>query len=507
MAFFSVRKSFPKILFVSSEAAPFAKAGGLGEVMFSLPRALHQLGYDARVMIPLYAGVDREKHKLRAVYENLKVPTDATEEGQPKHLICNVKKIEAIHGERRSPVTTYFLENEEYYEKRANIYGYGDDAVRWALLSRGVLEFLRVNKDWKPDVIVASDWQTGFLVSYLNQNYKDDPKLNSIATVFSIHNLHYQGMFDHKYITEMDFDDGHSLMPSLFDQRLLKINSMRRGIKYADIINTVSSNYSKEIMTPEYGEMLDDLLRERRSRVYGVLNGIDYETINPETDPYLVQKYNLKVLEKRLANKAELQNKFNLPVKKDAFVVGIVSRLDEQKGFDLLVPIIEPLLKQLGFQLVVLGSGDGRYMSLFQALGEKFPEQVASHLIFDDVLPHLIWSGADAVLIPSRFEPAGLVQMEAMRYGSVPIVRKTGGLADTVEDYNPRNNTGTGFVFKEYDSMALGIAVTRAFENYRHRQVWQGIQKRAMEKDFSWEKSAQKYLDLFFRAIDLRRKI
>mgnify|MGYP001567050658 CR=1 FL=1 len=504
--FFAVKKSFPKILFVASEAAPFVKAGGLGEVMFSLPRALRELGYDVRMMIPRYAGINQEKYKLRMVYEGLKVPTDAEEENQLQHLICNVKKFESPSGDHRAPVTAYFLENEEYYEKRANIYGYGDDAVRWALFSRGVLEFLRVTKDWQPDVIVASDWQTGFLVSYLHQNYKDDLKLNSIATVFSIHNLHYQGMFDHRFITEMDFDDGHSLMPSLFAPRLLKINAMRRGIKYADIINTVSSNYSKEIMTVDYGELLDDLLRERRSRVYGVLNGIDYKTMNPEIDPHLVKNYNVKNLEKRLANKAELQERFSLPVKNDAFVIGIISRLDEQKGFDLLFPVIEPLLKQLDFQLVVLGSGDGRYMNFFQKLGESFPEQVASHLIFDEVLPHLILSGADAVLIPSRFEPAGLVQMEAMRYGAVPIVRKTGGLADTVEDYNPRSNSGTGFVFKDFDSLAMATAITRAFENYRHRLTWQGIQKRAMEKDFSWEKSAQKYLDLFFKAVDLRKK-
>ena len=506
LPFFAIKKSFPKILFVASEAAPFVKAGGLGEVMFSLPRVLRHLGYDARVMIPLYAGIDQGKYKLRNIYEGLKVPTDAENEGQPEHLICNVKKFESPSGDPRAPVTAYFLENEEYYEKRANIYGYSDDAVRWVLLSRGVLEFLRATKDWKPDVIVASDWQSGFLVSYLHQNYKDDPKLNSIATVFSIHNLYYQGMFDHHFITEMDFDDGHSLISSFFNPRLLKINAMRRGIKYADIVNTVSPNYAKEIMTPEYGELLDDLLRERRSRVYGVLNGIDYETINPETDPYLVKHYNVKSLEKRAANKAELQEKFNLPVEKDAFVLGIISRLDEQKGFELLFPIIEPLLKQLNFQLVVLGSGDSRYMGFFQGLGEKFPEQVASHLVFDNVLPHLIRSGADAILIPSKYEPAGLVQMESMRYGAVPIVRKTGGLADTVEDYNPRSNMGTGFVFKEFDSLALGIAITRAFENYRHRHVWRELQKRAMGKDFSWEKSAQKYLDLFFKAIDLRRK-
>jgi starch synthase len=506
MPFFVIKKSFPKILFVASEAAPFVKAGGLGEVMFSLPRALKELGYDARVMIPCYAGVDREKYKLKMEAEGLRVPTGAEEENQLKELICNVKKFESKNGGHQSPVTTYFLENEEYYEKRANIYGYGDDAVRWALLSRGVLEFLRISKDWRPDVIVASDWQAGFLISYLHQNYKDDPKLNSIATVFSIHNLYYQGMFDHRFVTEMDFDDGHSLMPSFFSPRLLKINAMRRGIKYADIINTVSSNYAKEIMTPAYGELLDDLLRERRSRVYGVLNGLDYETINPGTDPHLAENYIAKSLGKRISNKAELQTKFNLPAKKDVFVLGIISRLDEQKGFDLLFSIAEPLLKQLKLQLIILGSGDSRFMSFFQNLGNSFPEQVSCHLGFDEVLPHLIRAGADAVLIPSRFEPAGLVQMEAMCYGAVPIVRKTGGLADTVEDYNPRNNSGTGFVFKEFDSLALTIAITRAFENYQHRQIWQELQKRGMEKDFSWKKSAQKYLDLFFKAIDLKKK-
>jgi len=313
-------------------------------------------------------------------------------------------------------------------------------------------------------------------------------------------------MFDHRFITEMDFDDGHSLLPSFFNPRLLKINAMRRGIKYADIINTVSPNYAKEIMTADYGELLDDLLRERRSRVYGVLNGIDYETINPETDPQLVANYNLRSLGRRLLNKIELQERFNLPVKKDIFTLAIISRLDEQKGFDLLFSVAEPLLRQLGFQLIVVGSGDSRYMGFFQNLGNAFPQQVSCHLSFDETLPHLMRAGADAVLIPSRFEPAGLVQMEAMRYGAVPIVRKTGGLADTVDDYNPHTDTGNGFVFKDFDSLALTVAVTRAWENFRYPQIWQGIQERAMRKDFSWQKSAQKYLDLFFKAIDLRKK-
>src|SRR3989344_5030082 len=292
-------------------------------------------------MIPLYAGVNKETYKPEMLVEGLNVPTDATEENQAQHLICNVKIYSSSHDSEELPVITYFLENEEYYEKRANVYGYGDDAVRWALLGRGVLEFLRHHSDWVPNVIVSSDWQSGFIPNYLRTVYKDDPKLNKIATVFSIHNLYYQGMFNHHFINELDYDDGRSPIPSFFDSRLLKINMMRRGILYADLINTVSENYAKEIMTEQYGELLDSLLRERRHRVYGVLNGIDYLTVNPETDTLLVKNYNKSNLDNRLLNKTELQKRFGFPLDEKKFIVGIISRLDEQKGFDLLFSVAD----------------------------------------------------------------------------------------------------------------------------------------------------------------------
>jgi starch synthase len=499
-----------KILFVAPEAAPFIKAGGLGEVMFSLPRALAHLGYDVRLMVPRYAGIDLEKFHLEMELEGLKVPTgsDGSNETEPSFLVCNVRKYVSGNGNGssggRCPVTTYFLENLEYYEKRSNIYGYSDDAVRWALLSRGTLEFLK-ESSWMPDVIVTSDWQTGFLSHFLRTAYKDEPKFQKTANVFMIHNLYYQGMFDHKFVSEMDYDDGQSPMPSFFEPRLLKINAMRRGIMYSDAVSVVSPTYAREIMTAEYGELLDGLLRERRTRVYGILNGIDYEEWNPATDRYLSENYDREHSNLRAENKSELRSRFGLN-DDDSFLVAIASRFTDQKGFDLLFPIADVMLRELHIQLAVLGSGEGKYMGFFQDLEKKYPGRVGAHLAFDTVLPHLVHGGADAILIPSRFEPAGLLQLEALRYGAVPIVRKTGGLADTVEDYSPEKNTGTGFVFQDFDAQSLLVALTRAHEHFRNEEAWRGIQKRGMGKNFSWEKSAREYAHLFTVVTGIRKR-
>ncbi len=504
-------KPVKRILFVAPEAAPFVKAGGLGSVMFALPRALKKMGYDVRLIIPRFASIDSEKFRMEMVLEGLQVPTDSAgnTENEPTHLVCNVKKYTPLDNgtaSSQSAVTTYFLENLEYYEKRSNIYGYSDDAVRWALLSRGVLEFLRIYKDWTPDILVTSDWQTGLLCNYLRTAYEDDMKLRQIASVFMIHNLYYQGMFDHRFVSEMDYDDGQSAMPNFFDPRLLKINGMRRGIMHADMITTVSPTYAKEILTPEYGELLDGLLRERRARVYGILNGIDYEEYNPETDRYLAQNYTLNTLDLRSRNKFELQSRFGLEQDKNKFLMAIASRFSEQKGLDLLFPVMDIILRELDIQLAILGSGEGKYMGFFHDLEKRYPGRVGTHLSFDDIMPHLIHGGADAILIPSKFEPAGLLQLEAMRYGAIPIVRKTGGLADTVDDNNPLIGAGTGFTFKDFDSQAMMLAIARAFENYRQRSVWRGIQRKAMGRDFSWDKSAKEYGHIFVLANGFRKK-
>lgn len=499
--FFSAQDS-KKILFVATEAAPFARVGGLGSVMYSLPRALRTIGHDARVFMPRYLSIDPHAYNLKSAYEHLEVPTG--NEQDPAHIICNVKKFDGT--DENGPVTSYFLENQEYYEQRANVYGYADDHMRWALLSRGVLEFIRLDRNWIPDIIVASDWMTGLVPNYLKTVFKESNVLSNIATVFSIHNLFFQGMFDHRFIQEMDFDDGHSEIPGLHSERLSKINGMRRGIMYADVVNTVSPAYAKEIMTEELGENLDYLLRERRAVLTGILNGIDYQKWDPASDPAVKRAFSATKLKDRAPNKAALQDRFGLPRSDDTFLVSIVSRLDNQKGFDMLTSIVETLLQELPMQLIVVGEGDTSHMSFFRDLETKFPDQVATHLKFDNILPREVFAGSDAVLIPSRFEPSGLTQMEAMRYGAIPIVRKTGGLADTVENYDPERGTGTGFVFERIDPLSLLVTTIRAFETFRHKEDWQGLQKRAMSKDFSWEKSAQEYEKLFTQAIDINRR-
>jgi starch synthase len=501
MMSFSSKKGL-KILFVATEAEPFVKIGGLGSVMHALPKALLKLGHDARVMIPRYLSIDSSVFNLKLECDGLAVPTGDEENGAPQNFICNVKRFD--HETAKDPVTTYFLENQEYYEKRANVYGYADDAVRWALLCKGVLEFLKSKSSWLPDIIVCSDWQIALIPNLLKTEYKGDPKLSKIASVFSIHNLYFQAMFDHRFVSEMDADDGHSPVPSFSDPRLQKINCMKRGIMFADAINTVSPNYSREIMTADYGELLDELLRERKAVVSGILNGIDYNVWNPESDPLITHQYSAKNVDLRAKNKAVLQDRFGLKTDKDAFLVSIVSRMSKQKGFDLLFPILGTLLEELPVQLVVVGEGETEIMSFFHELETKFPGRVAAHLKFDKVLPHLVFAGADVVLVPSRFEPCGLTQIEAMRMGTIPIIRKTGGLADSVEDYDPEKGSGTGFVFEKFDSSSLMVAFIRAFENFRDKTKWKTLEQRAMSEDFSWESSAKKYTELFSRVIESR---
>lgn len=486
------QKESLKILFVGSEAAPFVKVGGLGEFLHTLPRALRKLGHDARVLIPRYAAIDQEKFPMAMVMEGLTIP-----EPGHKDIVCNVKRYASA--DEGDPVN-YFLENEEYYEKRGSVYGYDDDAARWALLSRGAIEFVRSFKEWRPDIIVSNDWQGGLLPDYLKTIYKDDPALSGIASVFIIHNLYFQGMFDHRNISQLDYDDGKSDIPPLNDPRLLKTNFMSRGIRFADIISTVSPNYAREITTPDYGELLDQLLKERRPHLYGILNGISIDRYNPENNPYVEHTYTADTLAERAKNKKILQQKFNLAERDDVFVAAIVARLNDQKGLDLITQTIEPLLNNFDFQFVVVGSGESKYLSFFKQLDKKYA-QVATHLSYDDVLPHVVYSGADLILIPSRFEPSGLTQMEAMRYGLIPLVRKTGGLSDSVEDFDPRTDSGTGFVFEKYDHYAFFGTFIRAFETYKYPAVWERIQKRAMAVNFSWEKSAKEYVTLFERAL------
>ncbi len=478
-----------KILFVASEAAPFAKAGGLGDVMYSLPLALQKLGHDARIMIPRYASINPEEHRLKTEISGLKIPTD--QPGDHPYLICNVKK----YSDKKA-VPAYFLENMEYYEQRANVYGYSDDHIRWALLCRGVLEFIKHNS-WVPDIIVAADWQTGLIPNYLKTFYQKDETLSKIAVVFAIHNLSFQGMCDFRFIQESDRDSGRETIPDFFNPRLAQLNWVLRGIIFSDSIVTVSPTYAKEILTPEYGEGLEKILFENQNKIHGILNGIDYERCNPESCAHIPVQYGIKNISRKKENKAHLQKRLGLAQNEDKFVIGIVSRLTEQKGFDLLEPIMDHLFKNMTLQLAVVGDGEARYKEMIQKAKEQFPEKVGHYFNFDADLPYLIFAGADAVIIPSKFEPCGIVQMEAMKFGCIPIVRKTGGLADTVDDFRPKEGEGDGFVFEHFDPWSLFKTIIRAKTVFDFKDAWESLIIRAMKKDFSWKKSAQKYLAVF----------
>jgi len=488
-----------KVMMVLPEVAPYASVGGVSRVGAYLAKELVELGNDVRLFMPKYGFINEEEYPMEMLVEGLKVYTDAEGDG-PKELICNVKTHLGEDG-----VRTYFLENMEYYEKRANVYGYSDDNIRFVLLCRGALEFLR-HFEWKPQIVHAHDWQTGALPNFLKTTYAKSSDLSQIASVFTIHNLFYQGMFDHKQVSELDSDDGKSPIAPLFSERLKKQNFMKRGIIYADAVNTVSETYSREILTPEYGEGLDKLLLEVRSKLFGIINGLDYDEWNPKTDPNVPAPFDARTIEQRLKNKIIVQREFGLPEGEEHFVLGIWSRLTDQKGIDILLEALPPFLSELDAQFIVVGGGEGRYVTGFQELKKKFPKKVGTHLLLNYTLPHLISSGADVFVLPSRFEPAGLVQLEAMRYGCIPVVRKTGGLADTVLDFDPVRETGTGFVFQDYNPWALFGALVRAYENFRHPDVWRVLTKRAMLADFSWRASAKKYADLYRRAIQLKRR-
>jgi len=493
----SIFKKPRKVLFVAAEVHPYATVGGLGMIVFSLSRALKKMGVDCRIFMPKYGSIDEKKYKTEMVLEGLKVPTDEVAE-EKKFLICNVKK----HLPSDSDAPIYFLENMEYCEKRSNVYGYSDDPIRFTLLSRGVLEFLR-HSDWVPDVINCTDWHTGSLPNYLKTVYSQDPVLSKIKTVFSIHNLAHQAVFDHRFVSQMDFDDGKSPIAPFFSEKLAKQNFMKRGIIYSDIVNTVSETYAQEIMTPEYGEKLDDLLKEVRTKVFGILNGLDYEQMNPATDKLIPSNFSVSNIKDRIKNKTHLQKEFNLECSEDAPILGMVTRLDEQKGIDLLFPILEILITEFRCQFVIVGGGEGKYRVFFEEMNKKFPKKIGCHLMPDFNLSRHIFPGCDMFLVPSKFEPCGITQMEAMRYGAIPVVRKTGGLADTVEDFDPKKNSGNGFVFEKFSSHALFGAIVRALETYKYEKIWQELMKRAMKADFSWEASAQKYLDLYRKTLTL----
>ncbi len=486
-----------KILIVGAEAAPYATVGGFASVLGYLSRELAKLDHDVRLFIPKFGSIDEEKYETETVVKGLKVPT--SDDGT-KYLVCNVKKALAPVG-----VPVYFLENQEYYEKRANVYGYSDDATRWALLSRGVVEFIKT-EEFVPDVIHCNDWHTGLIPNYLAKDYKKDKILRGVASVFTIHNLGFQGMFDHNNVLETDLDDGRSDVASFFSPRLNSQNFMRRGVLYADAVNTVSKKYAKEVLTPEFGEGLDKLLLELKEKFFGIVNGLDYNEFNPKTDKFIRKNYDVHSLSDRAVNKAELQEEFDLPVNPKIPVFGFVGRLGFQKGVDLIIETMYHAMKDYNLQFVQVGNGDAHLIDELHKLKQTFPDKVGIHPYYNSTLPRLVFAGADSILYPSRFEPCGIVQLEAMRFGAPPIVRNVGGLADTVTNFDSDTFEGTGFVFNEFDVFSLYGQVIRVVELLKHPDIWHRVQKNAMTSDYSWKHSAQQYIKLYEYAISFKSR-
>jgi len=398
----------------------------------------------------------------------------------------------------------YLVANDKYFG-REEVYGYDDDGERFVFFCRATLEMLK-KLDWQPDVVHCNDWHTGIIPNWLQTIYKDDPFFADTATVFTIHNLAYQGIFGPQLLEFAGLAD-YGLIPHPKDDDLSRVVVlMARGILFADAINTVSEKYAQEILTPEYGERLHPILAQRQGRLFGILNGLDYEVWNPATDQDIAVHYNVTSLERRVENKLALQREAELPMDPDMLLIGMISRLADQKGFDILAEAIDQLM-DLDVQFVLLGTGEERYHRIFANVAGKYQGQAAVFLKFDAALARRIYAGSDAFLMPSRFEPCGLGQLISMHYGSVPIVRSTGGLADTVEDYDPATGQGNGFAFSDYSEEALLAAVERALKTYLRKDTWRTLMERGMRADFSWQASARKYVALYQKALEFKLQV
>ncbi|MEW6368641.1 MAG: glycogen synthase GlgA [Acidobacteriota bacterium] len=474
-----------RVLVAASEVAPFAKTGGLADVAASLPKALKAMGHDVLVAMPMYAGIFPDG----APVATLDVPINHSTLG------C------AIYRRFVAPDLPVFMIDHKAFYDREGIYGtrdgpYWDNAARFAYFSRAVCEMVRL---WLPsvDVVHANDWQTAMIPVFMRTHYASEPKFLRTATVFTIHNMGYQGIFhkDNMRVLELPW--------SYFTKDCLEyhdsINFLKGGVVFADLISTVSRRYGYEIQTPEGGCGLDSLMRSRSRDVAGIVNGVDYDEWNPATDMYIRARYNPENLHGKFECKRDLLGEFGQNPDYQGPVIGIISRMADQKGFDLIAQIAYRLM-DLDCFIAVLGSGQREYEDLFRALAHHYPHKAGARIMYDNALAHRIEAGADMFLMPSRYEPCGLNQIYSLKYGTIPIVRATGGLDDTIEDYDPDRDTGTGFKFYGYSGEELYHCILRALDTYGDRHRWWRMQMRAMRGDFSWSNSARQYADLYDRA-------
>jgi starch synthase len=480
------------ITFAASEGVPFSKTGGLADVVGALPRALAELGHDVTTFLPRYKNTRVSQAKV--AIGSLTIPFD------DQYRFCSV-----MDAGKQDGVQIYLVDYPPFFD-RDGLYGvpgggdYPDNAERFCLFSRAVLEASKVFG--VPDLFHCHDWQTALIPVLIHTNYVNDPVLRKVPVVFTIHNQGYQGLFEADVLPLLN------LPWELFTVNRMefwgKVNFLKGGIVFSDMISTVSRRYAQEIQTTEYGFGLEGVLRAKNNNLAGILNGVDYSEWNPKTDKYIAQNYSVEDLSGKAVCRADLLQQFGAEPLEGHALVGIVSRFAQQKGFDLIASIADRLMHD-PVQMVILGTGDTQYEDLFRKLARLYPKKFGVKIAYDNAIAHKIEAGADMFLMPSRYEPSGLNQMYSLKYGTVPIVRATGGLDDSIEDWNPATKQGTGFKFHSYHGEALYSAVREALEAFKDRESWSQLTINGMKKDFSWSRSAKEYVRVYERAQQLKR--
>ena len=480
-----------KIVSISSEVAPFSKTGGLADVARSLPKALKRLGHEVMVITPFYGQtIDPKTYDLKLIYEDVEIHVDS----------ANKVKVNFWRGFLMKNLPVYFIENKKYFSAHKNLYGSSRENVRFLVFDVAALKLISLLK-YEANIIHCHDWHTGLIPYYLKTDFKYSETLRNAKTIFTIHNLAFQLGHDWWSVPAEKKDYGKNKLPLITDPEIENINFAKRGIKNADLINTVSEQYREEIMTIKFGQDLHQILRNREDRLFGIVNGIDYNTYNPSLDANLFKNYDYKKIYHKELNKEHLQKSLGLKIDKETPLIALTSRVTFQKGFELILQILEPLL-HLDLELVFMGDGDKKYITEIKKFAKRFPKKMV-WLPFEENknLETLIYASADLFLLPSHYEPCGINQLIAMRYGCIPVVHRVGGLEDTVVNYNPKTNRGNGFSFSAFNPYSLFATIIRALEDYRHETNWHELIVRVMRESNSWEIPAKKYVALYRKAL------
>ena len=480
-----------KIVHISSEVEPFSKSGGLASITSSLPKIQEELGYDVTIITPFYEGI---------------VSKDDLIEESEMEIVSKEENYESkiLRGKIGNDIPVFFVSSKKFFSKKHGLYGSDIDNSRFFFFDLAALDLIK-KLGKAPDIIHCHDWQSGLIPYFLKGRYKTDDFWKNTATLFTIHNLVYQLGHDWWKISPKKKDDGHSILPLLKQTKKVEnINFAKRAILNADTINTVSETYREEILTKDFGEDLHRILKNREDRVFGIVNGIDYKEYNPATDPGLFANYDHNSTERKSQNKEWLQKKFKLKIDPKIPVICMTSRIAEQKGFEIFLEALQDFLKQ-EIQFIIMGDGDKEITKILEKLQKKYPQKIVV-TPFDAKYETSLYAGSDIFLLPSRFEPCGINQLIALRYGCIPVVHYIGGLADTITNFQPTKKIGNGFVFKDYSSIALTIALTRAVENYKYHDVWKSLTISALKEANSWKIPTEKYIDLYKKTIKFKKQ-